>query len=285
MVFQIEFKGEEGTGLGPTLEFYALVAAELQKKSLGIWLCDDEFPDDQSRPVRALAFCITTDSSGIHGCRQVTNHVTSVGMRSLFQIDIGRGVKPAGYYVQRSCGLFPSPLPQDTSDIERVEKRFFFMGTFFAKCIQDSRLVDIPLSRPLLKLMCGGDVVDNVSQNYRELLTRLPSEEFGGPDSGEVTPTEDMDKELILDPPKHKLRSQTSMTASLCAAPWYAGLLNHGDFELVDPHRARFLQQLRDLAARKQAVLSNYSLTEEEKHNRVQQLTIGNPPVKLEDLR
>ena len=159
------------------------------------------------------------------------------------------------------------------------------MGTFFAKCIQDSRLVDLPLSRPLLKLMCSGDVVDNVSQNYRELLTRLPSEEFGGLDSGEVTPTEDMDKELILDPPKHKLRSQGSMTASMCTAPWYAGLLNHGDFELVDPHRARFLQQLRDLVSRKQAILSNALLTEEKKNNRLQQLTLSNPPVKLEDLR
>lgn len=50
-MFQIEFRGEEGTGLGPTLEFYALVAAELQKKSLGLWLCDDDFPDDQERQV------------------------------------------------------------------------------------------------------------------------------------------------------------------------------------------------------------------------------------------
>ena len=45
--------GEEGTGLGPSLEFYALVAAELQRKSLGIWLCSDEIPDDNSRSVRA----------------------------------------------------------------------------------------------------------------------------------------------------------------------------------------------------------------------------------------
>ena len=43
--------GEEGTGLGPSLEFYALVAAELQRKSLGIWLCDDEVPDDSAREV------------------------------------------------------------------------------------------------------------------------------------------------------------------------------------------------------------------------------------------
>ena len=48
---QVEFMGEEGTGLGPTLEFYALIAAELQRKSLGMWLCDDEFPDDMSREV------------------------------------------------------------------------------------------------------------------------------------------------------------------------------------------------------------------------------------------
>lgn len=51
---QVEFQGEEGTGLGPTLEFYALVAAEFQRTSLGIWLCDDDFPDDESRQVSAL---------------------------------------------------------------------------------------------------------------------------------------------------------------------------------------------------------------------------------------
>lgn len=49
---QVEFLGEEGTGLGPTLEFYALVAAEFQRTDLGAWLCDDNFPDDESRHVR-----------------------------------------------------------------------------------------------------------------------------------------------------------------------------------------------------------------------------------------
>lgn len=48
----MEFQGEEGTGLGPTLEFYALIAAEFQRTCLGIWLCDDDFPDDESRQVR-----------------------------------------------------------------------------------------------------------------------------------------------------------------------------------------------------------------------------------------
>lgn len=40
-VLEIEFNGEDGTGLGPTLEFYALVAAEIQRKDLAMWLCDD----------------------------------------------------------------------------------------------------------------------------------------------------------------------------------------------------------------------------------------------------
>lgn len=43
---------EEGTGLGPSLEFYALVAAELQQRSLGVWLCYDDFPDDSAREVK-----------------------------------------------------------------------------------------------------------------------------------------------------------------------------------------------------------------------------------------
>ena len=51
---QVEFIDEEGTGLGPSLEFYALVAAELQCRSLGLWLCDDDFPDDSAREVRGV---------------------------------------------------------------------------------------------------------------------------------------------------------------------------------------------------------------------------------------
>lgn len=39
-VLEVEFAGEEGTGLGPTLEFYALVAAELQRADLNMWVHD-----------------------------------------------------------------------------------------------------------------------------------------------------------------------------------------------------------------------------------------------------
>lgn len=61
---QVEFQGEEGTGLGPTLEFYALVAAEFQRTSLGIWLCDDDFPDDESRQASHAALTRRENTRG-----------------------------------------------------------------------------------------------------------------------------------------------------------------------------------------------------------------------------
>ncbi|KAK2190392.1 hypothetical protein NP493_82g04009 [Ridgeia piscesae] len=253
-ILEIEFRSEEGTGLGPTLEFYALVAANLQRKDLGLWLYDDDIPDDLSR-----------------------------------HVDIGDGIKPPGYYVQRSCGLFPAPIPQDSAHMDRAEALFRFMGVFFAKCIQDNRLVDIPLSTPFLKLMCMGDVVDNVSQNYRELLCRTDSaSEDSFIDDDDATPTEESEKELILDPPKRHLVSHMSNIASLVAAnlgpAWYAGLLTYDDFELVDPHRARFLKQLQQLANAKHVILTDRSLSEDDRSRQLQNLTLQNPPVRLEDL-
>ena len=51
LFLQFEFEGEEGTGLGPTLEFYSLVAAALQEKSLGIFLCDDDIHSHNQQQV------------------------------------------------------------------------------------------------------------------------------------------------------------------------------------------------------------------------------------------
>ena len=36
-VLEVEYFGEVGTGLGPTLEFYTLVSHELQKRTLQLW--------------------------------------------------------------------------------------------------------------------------------------------------------------------------------------------------------------------------------------------------------
>jgi E3 ubiquitin-protein ligase TRIP12 len=36
-VLEVEYFGEVGTGLGPTLEFYTLLSHDLQKVGLGMW--------------------------------------------------------------------------------------------------------------------------------------------------------------------------------------------------------------------------------------------------------
>ncbi|XP_014350279.1 E3 ubiquitin-protein ligase HECTD1 isoform X6 [Latimeria chalumnae] len=251
-VLEVEFLGEEGTGLGPTLEFYALVAAEFQRKELGIWLCDDDFPDDESR-----------------------------------QVDLGGGLKPPGYYVQRSCGLFTAPFPQDSDELERITKLFHFLGIFLAKCIQDNRLVDLPISKPFFKLMCMGDIKSNMSKliydsrgdrdfHYTESQSEASTEE--GHDSLSVgSLDEDSKSEFILDPPKPK------------PPAWFHGILTWEDFELVNLHRARFLKEIKELAVKRRQILSNKALSEDEKNTKLQDLMLKNPsgsgpPLSIEDL-
>ncbi|XP_023376931.1 E3 ubiquitin-protein ligase HECTD1 isoform X5 [Pteropus medius] len=251
-VLEVEFLGEEGTGLGPTLEFYALVAAEFQRTDLGAWLCDDNFPDDESR-----------------------------------HVDLGGGLKPPGYYVQRSCGLFTAPFPQDSDELERITKLFHFLGIFLAKCIQDNRLVDLPISKPFFKLMCMGDIKSNMSKliyesrgdrdlHCTESQSEASTEE--GHDSLSVGSfEEDSKSEFILDPPKPK------------PPAWFNGILTWEDFELVNPHRARFLKEIKDLAIKRRQILSSKGLSEDEKNTKLQELVLKNPsgsgpPLSIEDL-
>ncbi|XP_061675274.1 E3 ubiquitin-protein ligase HECTD1 [Syngnathoides biaculeatus] len=255
-VLEVEFQGEEGTGLGPTLEFYALVAAEFQRTSLGMWLCDDDFPDDESR-----------------------------------QVDLGGGLKPPGFYVQRSCGLFPAPFPQDSEELERMGELFRFLGVFLAKCIQDNRLVDLPVSQPFFKLLCMGDIKSNMSK-------LLYSPQQADPERGPAPPSDvrseastedgretfsvggsddDSKSEFIMDPPKPK------------PPAWYHGILTWDDFQLVNPHRAAFLKEVKELAVKRRQILSSKVLSEDEKNTRLQGLMLRNPlgsgpPLGIEDL-
>ncbi|XP_012942946.1 E3 ubiquitin-protein ligase HECTD1 isoform X2 [Aplysia californica] len=247
-VLEIEFKGEEGTGLGPTLEFYALVAAEMQKKAHGLWLCDDDHVDHIER-----------------------------------EVDIGHGTKPPGYYVQRSAGLFPAPFPQDSLELERLEKIFHFMGILLAKCLQDGRLIDMPLSRPFLKLMCMGEVGHSLSQQFGD-ATRTPStlgESWHSESSDLIASIEEVEKEMKLDSDRRQLLKPSQ--------PWFSGILSEEDFELVNPHRAVFLRQLRDLATRKQRILKDRTLSDDQKNVQLAELALPNPgdpnsAIRLEDL-
>jgi len=41
-LLEVQYEGEVGTGLGPTLEFYTLTSHELQKVELGLWRSDEK---------------------------------------------------------------------------------------------------------------------------------------------------------------------------------------------------------------------------------------------------
>lgn len=47
-LLEIQYENEVGTGLGPTLEFYALVSNELQRCDLGLWNDSDSYKNQQS---------------------------------------------------------------------------------------------------------------------------------------------------------------------------------------------------------------------------------------------
>ncbi|XP_048261153.1 E3 ubiquitin-protein ligase HECTD1 isoform X4 [Bombus terrestris] len=204
-ILEVEFVGEEGTGLGPTLEFFALVAAELQRKDLGLWLCDDENSPD-------------TDQSRVSGDQ----------------------VRPPGYYVTRQSGLFPAPLPQDSAACDRAIRYFWFLGVFLAKVLQDNRLVDLPLSRPFLKLMCHGDITNNVNEKIG--LSGVTQESISSSMSSSFISEEG---------------EADTAYSSLEPLSWYTGLLDIEDLVLVDPVRGEFLKEVQTAIAKRDRTLSD----------------------------
>ncbi|XP_033230566.1 E3 ubiquitin-protein ligase HECTD1 isoform X3 [Belonocnema kinseyi] len=215
-ILEVEFVGEEGTGLGPTLEFFALVAAELQRKDLGLWLCDDE------------SSCNEDDL-----CQS------------------GEQIRPQGYYVTRDSGLFPAPLPQDSQACNRSARYFWFLGVFLAKVLQDNRLVDLPLSRPFLKLMCRGDITNNV--NERIGLTGVTQESMSSSMASSFISEEG--------------EQDTAGYSSLEPTPWYSGILDVEDLALVDPVRGKFLKEVQTLTSRRDRAISEGQSSADESHN------------------
>ncbi|KAJ8391415.1 hypothetical protein AAFF_G00090450 [Aldrovandia affinis] len=229
-VLEVEFLGEEGTGLGPTLEFYAW------------WL-----PSSRGRP---------------SGSGSATT-------------------------ISRTTSLARWIWEGESDELERLSKLFLFLGIFLAKCIQDNRLVDLPISRPFFKLLCMGDIKSNMSKllyqsrgevdlHFSEIQSEASTEE--GNDTYSVGSfDEDSKSEFILDPPKPR------------PPAWYHGILTWEDFELVNPHRAKFLKEMKELAVKRRQILSNKGLSEDEKNTRLQGLVLKNPtgsgpPLSMEDL-
>ncbi|KAJ8668132.1 hypothetical protein QAD02_009795 [Eretmocerus hayati] len=243
-ILEVEFVGEEGTGLGPTLEFFALVAAELQRKDLGLWLCDDEDPQFEN---------------------ELNPTVEENSQR----------VRSAGYYVRRPSGLFPAPLPQNSEACDRSCRYYWFLGVFLAKVLQDNRLVDLPLSRPFLKLMCRGDITNNVNERIGLTPSNATMQE---------SLSSSMTSSFISDEGDQD-DSEDSFTFE--PAPWYDGILDINDLVLVDPVRGEFLREIQNLVSKRERAISECHSSSVEDSLIGETLYISHPSgasVPIEDL-
>ncbi|KAL8115765.1 hypothetical protein AgCh_022317 [Apium graveolens] len=132
-VLEVEYFGEVGTGLGPTLEFYTILSHELQKVGLEMW---------------------RSNSSS-------DNSMMEVDEKSSKKIsDTGLALKDI---IQAPLGLFPRPWSTgaDVSNgrkLSKVVEHFRLLGRVLAKALQDGRLLDLPLSTAFYKLLLGQDL-------------------------------------------------------------------------------------------------------------------------------
>ncbi|PIA45461.1 hypothetical protein AQUCO_01700766v1 [Aquilegia coerulea] len=119
-ILEVEYPEEVGTGQGPTMEFFTLVSQEFQKVGMGMWRGDPKLTSMSNSEV---------DSSG---------------------------------FVVAPFGLFPRPwsassAPNETQ-LSEVVKKFVLLGQLVAKALQDGRVLDLPLSCSLYKLILEQDL-------------------------------------------------------------------------------------------------------------------------------
>jgi hypothetical protein len=147
-IVEIEFYGELGTGLGPTLEFYSLLALELQAVSLSMWRCPaivsraELFPDGK---------CLLWNCVLLFGPHST---IEGLGQAPGFGSELDGGVDDAVSYefVSSPRGLFPIPTIQNSADCVTASNNFLFLGKVLARCIVDGRLLDLPLSPLVFKV-------------------------------------------------------------------------------------------------------------------------------------
>ncbi|XP_066922502.1 E3 ubiquitin-protein ligase HECTD1-like [Clytia hemisphaerica] len=223
-VLEIEFKDEEGTGLGPSLEFYALISLALQRNDLKLWVSMDDMQNDER-------------------------------------------IGPE--YSRHNNGLFPAPFPQDSPDMTRICQLFAFLGIFLAKCLQDNRLVDIPLSSPFFKMLCAG------KGKYAK-LSRTMSQNSDAIGQGQFSDDESVDDVFDVTESTEKMDSH-----------YFSDVITDHDFEQIHPNKAKFIKQLTLYVEKRQKILCDTELDESKRRTMLDELpfvTESGVECKLEDL-
>jgi E3 ubiquitin-protein ligase TRIP12 len=142
-LLEVEFFGEVGTGLGPTLEFYTIVSRELQRHALGLWRAS------------------STDD----------------------YVQASEGLFPRPLKLTQRSGGTASRLMEGRSGGRgdpSVAGRFRMLGRLLGKALQDNRLLDIHLSPLLYKMLlvpqCSGSTGSSQSETQARgfVLPKIP---------------------------------------------------------------------------------------------------------------
>lgn len=110
-LLEIQYENEVGTGLGPTLEFYALMSLEMQKAEHEMWRGD-----------------------------KVKIKTASGANKDALFFHAPNGLFPA-----------PLPRNAKATHVARVRQKFKLLGRFVAKAIMDFRVLDLQLSIAFFK--------------------------------------------------------------------------------------------------------------------------------------
>lgn len=111
-LLEIQFEGEVGTGLGPTLEFYTLVSREFQKADLNLWRGENlVIMEGEGDSQKKLNYTFSRDG--------------------LFPATIPKNIK--------------------ASQLAKIKSKFRHLGKFLGKACMDSRMIDLPLSQTFYK--------------------------------------------------------------------------------------------------------------------------------------
>ena len=167
----------------------------------------------------------------------------------------GEGVKAPGYYVQRACGLFPAPMPQ-VDDIHRVATIFRFLGSLFAKCLQDGRLIDLPISKTFLKLLCTEPRNDEVKPTeFAPGTCSKKKKDIASSDFAK-------DDDFVLPP------------LPPVASSFFHNILTLKDLEAIDPIRYKLLSMLFILCDEQERIMTDITLSQQEKQQKVDDLVL-----------
>lgn len=158
-LLEIQYEGEVGTGLGPTLEFYALVSQELQRADLEVWRGEVRVFFIQLLLFLSLLllyfllFMLTILFSSLQAVTNTREVVISESgkQRPSSSAEIQASKTKADSkespvkYAYSPHGLFPQPLGRNVKGnaVNKVKTKFKLLGKFMAKSLMDSRMVRV----------------------------------------------------------------------------------------------------------------------------------------------